>query len=167
MKIIATLFVLSGAVGLNVHAADDFKIAVIDMQKAIQSSEAGKKARSEIETALNKKKKEIEAEEAAIKKSVDDFQKQQAALSDSAKQKKQQELQERYMKYQESREKSKIEFQKREQELSEPIVKKIRQAVAEVSKEKGYRMTLEKNEQVVIYSEERDDITDAVLKKLK
>ena len=126
------------------------------MQKAIQTSEAGKKAKGELEQAFNKKKKELQSEEAALKKMQEDFQKQQGALSDAAKKKKQAEMQERFMKYQDLLQKSQAEIQKKEQEMSQPIIVKIRGIVADVAKDKKYNMVLEKNENVVIYSQEKE-----------
>jgi outer membrane protein len=51
------------------------KIGTVDMQRAIQTSETGKKAKGELEQAFNKKKKELQAEEANLKKLQEDFQK--------------------------------------------------------------------------------------------
>lgn len=147
--------------------AEDQKVGVVDMQRAIQTSEAGKKAKAELEGAFNKKKKELQAEEVALKKMQEDFQKQQAALSDASKKKKQTEMQERFMKYQELLQKSQSEIQGKEQEMSKPIIARIRTIVAEVAKKRSFSLILEKNENVVIFSEDKDDITDDVLKQLK
>ena len=75
-------------------------------------------------------------------------------------------MQERFMKYQELLQKSQAEIQKREQEMSAPIISKIRDKVAEISKKKGYSLVLEKNENVVIYSTDKDDLTEEVMKSL-
>ena len=168
MKFNSVVLLVVAALSFNAkaHAGDDIKIAVVDMQKAIQTSETGKKAKSQLEEAFNKKKKELQSEEAALKKMQEDFQKQQAALSDTAKKKKQTEMQERFMKYQELLQKSQAEIQKKEQEMSAPIIVKIRGIVSEVAKKKSYTLVLEKNENVVIYSLEKDDITEDVIKQL-
>lgn len=163
-QILRILSVLTLA--MSAAAFAEQKVAVIDMQRAIQSSEEGKKAKSELETAFNKRKKELQAEEASLKKMQEDFQKQQGALSEAAKKKKQGEMQERFMKYQELLQRSQGEIQKKEQEMSEPIVKKIRVIVAEVAKKKGYSLAIEKNENVVIYNNDSDDITDDVIKQV-
>ena len=144
--------------------ADDLKIGTIDMQRAIQTSESGKKAKAELEQAFNKKKKELQTEEATLKKLQEDFQKKQAALSESAKKEQQAKLQERFMKYQELLQKSQAEIQKKEQEMSEPIIHKIREKVGEIAKKKGYTLVLEKNENVVLFSLDKDDLTEEVMK---
>lgn len=166
-KTITTLL-LAVIMGLHINTAkaDDVKIGLIDMQKAIQSSEQGKKAKSELEQAFNKKKKELQSEEANLKKLQEDFQKKQSAMSDSAKKEQQAKLQEKFMKYQELLQRSQAEIQKKEQEMSEPIIRKIREKVSEIAKKKGLTMVLEKNENVVLYSQDKDDITDDVMKAI-
>jgi outer membrane protein len=144
--------------------ADEIKIGTIDMQRAIQTSDTGKKAKAELELAFNKKKKELQAEEANLKKLQEEFQKKQGALSESAKKEQQGKLQERFMKYQELLQKSQADIQKKEQEMSEPIIHKIREKVAELAKKKGYTLVLEKNENVVLFSQEKDDLTEEVMK---
>src|SRR3954471_21754695 len=77
------------------------KIATVDMQRALQTVDAGKKAKAQLEKEFNKKKQELQTEEAAIRKMGEEFKKQSLALSEDARAKKQQELQERVMKFQE------------------------------------------------------------------
>lgn len=168
MNPITTIAFIVSALVLNagVSKAEEVKIGLVDMQRAIQTSDTGKKAKSELEQAFNKKKKELQNEEANLKKLQEDFQKKQAALSDSAKKEQQAKLQEKFMKYQELLQKSQAEIQKKEQEMSEPIIRKIREKVNEIAKKKGYGLVLEKNENVVIFSMDKDDITEEVMKSL-
>jgi outer membrane protein len=163
-KLATFTFVLSAlALNASFAHADDTRIGVVDMQKAIQSSADGKKAKSELETAFNKKKKELDDQGAALKKEQEDFQKKQAALSDTAKREKGSKLQEKMMKYQELLQKSNVEIQKKEQEMSEPIIRKIREKVSEIAKNKNIYFVLYKNDNIVIYSEDKNDITSDVI----
>lgn len=141
----------------------DLKIGYVDMQKALQTVDAGKKAKSELEAEFNKKKKELQNEETAIKKMHEDLTKQAAVLNDAARAKKQAEIQERIMKFQENTQRSQAEIQKKEQSLTEPIVKKLRAQIKEISEKKGYQLVLEKNENTVLYSLEKDDLTQELI----
>lgn len=162
----ATFTFIVSALVLNAGfaAADEGKIGIVNMQKCIQTSDAGKKAKSEIESAFNKKKKELTDEENAIKKLQEEFQKQASTLSQSAQAEKKAKLQERYMKYQENVQRSQAEIEKKQQEASAPIIQKIRDQVASIAKKKGFTLVLEKNENIVIFTEDKNDITDEVLK---
>ena len=167
-KLLTFTFVISSLVlNASFARADDAKIGIVDMQKAIQSSDAGKKAKGELETAFNKKKRELDEQGAQLKKDQEAFTKKQAALSDSAKRDQGTKLQEKMMKYQELLQKSNTDIQKKEQEMSEPIIKDIRLKVAEIAKKRNFSLVLEKNDNIVIYSDDKTDITDEVIKSIK
>jgi outer membrane protein len=61
------------------------------------------------------------------------------------------------------------ELQRKQQQLLIPVYQKIKKAIAEVAKENGYSFVLSPRvggSSLVIYSDEKDDVSDLVLKKL-
>ncbi len=166
MKAFKTFSVLAIAIlSATSFAAEEMKIATVDMQKAIQTVEAGKKAKAQLETELTKKKKELETEEVSVKKMVEEFKKQSLVMNEEARGKKQAEIQERMVKLQETHAKYQGELQQKERDLTAPIVKRLKDIVAEIAKAKGYKVVLEKNENNVLYSEDKDDMTSDVVAK--
>lgn len=166
LSIVALVLVgtISGFAGLlNSAKAADFKYAVVDLQKALQSVDAGKKAKSTLEKEFNEKKKMLQTEEEALKKMADDLKKQSLALSDEAKARKQGEFQERVMKYRELFGKSQMDIQTRERELTEPIIGKLKTLVQELGESEGYNIIFERNENSVVFSQKKDDLTDKVI----
>lgn len=157
--IIAAVFTLAA---VSTHAAET-KIGTVDMQKALLSIEAGKKARTKLEGDFNKRKKELEDEQSAIRKLGEDFKKQSAVLSEDARMKKQGEIQERVMKLQEKTMKSQQEIQMKEKDLTDPLVGQLKNMIAEIAKKKGYTVILEKSENSVLYAPENDDITNELI----
>jgi outer membrane protein len=145
--------------------ADDaaVKVATVDMQKSLQTVESGKKAKAQLEKDFNARKKELQNEEAAIKKMGEEFQKQAAVMNEDARGKKQGEIQQRIMKFQETTARSQQEIQQKERELTQPIIGKLRSVIAELAKSKGYTIVLEKNENTVLYSQDKDDLTEQVI----
>ncbi len=150
------------ALGTSALAAD-VKIGVIDMQKALQTVDAGKKARAELEKDFNARKKELQSEEEKLKKLDEEFKKQSLALSDEARSKKQMEFQQKVMKLQEMVGRSQQEIQKREAELTGPLIEKIRAVITDVAKTKGFSMIIEKNAGSVLFHNEKDDVTSEVV----
>lgn len=139
------------------------KIGFVDMQKAIQSTAAGKKAKDELEKDFNKKKKELEKKEADLKKMGEDLEKKKSVLSEEALGKKQAEFQEEMLKYRDVVGKSQVEIQKKERDLTAPILEKMKKVISKISKEGGYSLVLE-NSQMVLYADQGADLTDAVVK---
>ncbi len=169
MSLFTAVVMLLALNAANVFATETsgtaaFKLAVVDLQKALQSVDSGKKAKASLEKEFNEKKKQLQAEEDSIKKITEDFKKQSLALSDEAKSRKQNEIQERLMKYRELFGKSQFDIQSRERELTEPIIQKLKGIVEEIGAAKSYTMILEKNENNILFSASKDDLTEEVIK---
>lgn len=159
---IAALMSLLLTMGAAAYA-EDLKIGTVDMQRALQTVDAGKKAKAQLEKEFNLKKKDLQAEEAAIRKMGEEFKKQSLVMNDEARAKKQGEIQERIMRFQESTQRSQAEIQQKEHDLTQPIIVKLRSLIADIAKQKGYTLVLEKNENTVLYSLEKDDLTADVI----
>lgn len=151
---------------VNAGAAE-IKIGYIDMQKAIQETSTGKQAKKDLETDFNKKKKELEKKEADLKKMNEDLEKKALVLSDDVRAKKQQELQQEMLKYRELVGKSQIDIQKRERDLTVPILEKLRSIIEGIAKTEGYTVILEKSEQSVMYANKEIDLTERVVKEFE
>lgn len=145
--------------------AADFKVGIVDMQKAIQSSAAGKKAKKEVESDFEKKKKDLKKKEDDLKKRVEEFEKKQAVLSDKVRQEQQADLQKDMMQFREEVGKSQMTIQQRERELTKPILEKLQKIISEIAKEKDFSVVLEKAEQSVMFAKSELDITDEVIKR--
>ncbi|OFZ22451.1 MAG: hypothetical protein A2X94_01265 [Bdellovibrionales bacterium GWB1_55_8] len=155
---------MSVALVSSVQAAE-VKIGLVDMQQALQNVELGKKAKAQLEKEFNAKKKKLQDEESSIKKMGEEFKKQSLVMNDEARAKKQGELQERIMKFQELTARSQSEIQQKEQELTRPIINRLRQIISELAKDKDYTVILEKNENTVLFSKEKDDLTDEIVSR--
>lgn len=164
-KTVMSIVALAFAVGASqVHAAE-IKVGFIDMQKAIQDTANGKKAKKELEEEFNKKKKDLESREASIKKMGEDFEKRSMAMNEDARLKKQQEIQGQMRQYQELAAKSQAEIQKRERDLTQPIVTKLRGIIEEIAKKEDFTMILEKSEQSVMWAKKEVDLTERVIRE--
>lgn len=146
-------------------AQAEFKAGVVDMQKAIQSTSSGKKAKKELEGEFDKKKKEIKKKEDDIKKRVEEFDKKKMVLSDKIREEQQIEIQQDMRKFQEEVGKSQMMMQQKERELTKPILEKIQKIIGDVAKEKDLSIVFEKSEQSVMWAKGDMDITAEVIKR--
>ncbi|MBX3039330.1 MAG: OmpH family outer membrane protein [Bdellovibrionaceae bacterium] len=144
-------------------AQAESKIGFVDMQKAVQATAAGKKAKSELEGEFAKRKKEMEKKEADLRKMGEDLEKKKSVLSEEALQKKQMEWQEEMMKYRQQVGKAQEEIQKKDRDLTQPILDKMRRVIEKVAKDKGFDMVLE-NTAMVLYAQKTNDLTEDVIK---
>jgi len=158
--VVIALFLISSVV-----VKAEFRAGVVDMQKAIQATEAGKKAKKELEKEFEKKKVELKKKEDDLKKRAEEFEKKKMVLSDKNREEQQIEIQQDMMKFREELNKSQMTIQQKERELTKPILDKIQKAIAEMAKEKELSVVLEKSEQSVMWAKPEMDITEDVIKK--
>ena len=133
------------------------------LQKAIQETKAGKKAKADMEKDIEKKKKELQEKEKDLQKMTQDFEKKSMVLSEDVRQKKQMELQQEIMKYRETVGKTQMDLQGKERDLTAPILEKMKKAIEKVAKDDKISMVLEKAEHSVVWAEKELDITDRVI----
>ncbi|MEW6067852.1 MAG: OmpH family outer membrane protein [Nitrospirota bacterium] len=164
MKKIAMLLFIIFLLPVSLLADDTImKIGVVDIQKALNESEAGKKAKSDLEALIKSKQSVIDEKKKALEKLKGEIEKQTSILSAEAKKNKEADLERLLREYQRTVQDSQDEVKKKEAELTNSIIKEVREIVEKFSSKEKYAIIVEKG--IVIYSNEGIDITDTVIKK--
>lgn len=146
-------------------AADSIKIGCIDLQRALNESETGKKAKSDLESLIKSKQSIIDEKGKTIEKLKGELEKQASVLSAEARKGKEDELEKLLREYQRLVQDSQAEVKKKEIELTDAIIKDIREIVEKIGEEEGYTIIIENAEGVLLYSNKSIDLTDTVIKK--
>jgi len=147
------------------EAAEPSKVAVFDMQKAIQTVAEGKRARDTLKKDWDGRQAKLKKKEEKIQQAMEEFKKQALVLDEKARRDKEMEIRQQMAELQQEGMQAQQEFQKKDQQLSGPILEKLKRTVGEVAKAKGYTMVIDTNENAVFYHEAKDNITDDVIKK--
>ncbi len=155
------------ALGLASFAHAEGKIGFVDVQKAIQATASGKKAKELLDGEYAKRKKDLDKKKADIEKMGQDLEKKKTVLSEEVMNKKQMELQEEMMKFQKVVSENQLEIQKKEKELVEPILERMKKLIDKVAQEKGYAIVLEKQAQNILYAQKDADLTDSVVQEFE
>ena len=162
MNIIIGLFLSLSVAELKAEA----KIGYVDIQKALESTKAGKAAKKSLEKEIQKIQANIKKEEEELRKGSEDLKRKESVLSESVMQKQQAALQQKYLSLQQSIAQNQMTVQKKEQELTEPIVKKILEVASKIGKSEGYDLILQKSEMSVVWGKSSLDLTDRVIKEV-
>lgn len=147
----------------NIYSAEQLKIAVVDIQKVLNESEAGKKAKKDLESLIISKQNIIDEKGKAVEKFKSDLEKQVSVLSADARKNKEDELERMIREYQRLVQDSQTEVKKKENDLTDAILKDIKEIVEKTGESEGYSIILEKG--MLIYSSNSLDITDSIIKK--
>lgn len=156
---VLSLFFLTGATS----AADGAKIGVVDFQKILETSNAGKSAQIEInkqgkqmETDLKEKGSEIEEIEKKIER-------ESLVMSKEVREEKQREIRIKIGDFKALQQKYMEDFKALENRIISRIQKEVVELVQDIGKKEGYTLIVEKRTGGVVYAPLSIDITDAVI----
>lgn len=145
-------------------AAEGAKIGYVDLRVALNDSEAGKKAKIELESLIKTKQTTIDEKGKNIEKLKADLEKQSSVLSPDAKKSREDEIERNVRDYQRLVQDSQNEVKKKENELTGSIVKELRDVVAKIGHDEGYSLILENVQEIILFSQKDLDLTDKVVK---
>ena len=147
-------------------AAADFKLALVDRQRALLSSDKGKEAEKTLSGMQDKKKKELEPRSNQCKKLQEDAESQKFVLSDDALQEKAIEFQRCQRDLERDFQAAKDELVVQQQKLLAPLAKKLEEVVNALGKEKEFDLILDRSTPGVLYAPDTTDVTDLVIKRM-
>ena len=139
------------------------KIGVVDVQSAILQTNEGKAAREKIEKEIAQRRQELLNQQNQLKKMQDDFQAQQAILSEADKQTRQKDFQAKVQAFQQAQISFEQEARQKESAALQQIFKNIQAEVQKIAKQKSYDMVFDKSASVLLYAAQVTDITADVV----
>ena len=166
-KVVWLVVVLLMLTGTSALAAEviTVKIGYVDLVKSLNESEAGKKAKTDLEFLIKTKQTTIDEKGKAIEKAKADLEKQSSVLSPDARKAKEEEMERMLRDYQRLVADSQNEVKKKEGELTNDILKDLRTIVQKIGEDEGYTLILESAEGQILYAKKEADLTEVVIKK--
>lgn len=162
---IGGLFLAAFFLALPVRAAEPAKVAVVDLQRCLNESRMGKKYKAEFTAEADRRKAELEKEEADLKALREELEKQGLVLSETARAEKEREYKERLEAFKAKFQESQQALQRKDQELTRRILKDLQEVVRKLGETEGYTLILERQEAGVLFAPKAIDITDEVIRR--
>lgn len=165
LMVLCVIAISASGIAQSAFAAETVKIGYVDIRGALNESEAGKKAKIELESLIKTKQTVIDEKGKAIEKLKADVEKQASVLSAEAKKTKEDEIERLMREYQRQAQDAQAEVKKKESELTVAILKELKEVVDKIGQEEDYSVIFENTDGVILYSKKELDITDKVIKK--
>jgi outer membrane protein len=156
------MMILSGWLG-SVWAAD-FKIAYVDIQRAVNECNAGKDAKKAITKEVEKFQRQIADKQKELQTMKESLEKQAPMLNPDARANREKEYQNKLREFQRWGEDAQNEVNQKRVEMERNISIGLQKVIQKIGADEGYTFILEKNEQVVLYISKTIDITDRMIK---
>ena len=144
--------------------ADALEIGVVDLNRALNESEAGIRSKNILESRGRQKQQEFKLEEEELRELAEEL-RSNPLLTPKARKKKQDELQSRQRTLREKAQKFEQELRSEERMFTEQIFKELKGAIRTVSLREKFDLVLERNAaQVILYmKEDTTDLTQKVI----
>lgn len=163
-----TILALTAAVALALPtlraAAADMKVGIVDLQRALNESSAGKKAKDQFKGEFDKMQNGLKSEKDSLDRLKEDLDKKSTVLSDDQKKAKMEDFERRRRDLRRKLEDSDAELRKKDQELTGSILKDLAVVIQEIGEREGYTLILENSSSSVLYGSKSIDITESVIK---
>jgi len=137
------------------------KIGFVDLEKAIQTSKAGKNAKSRFEAQVKKVEANLLKEKAGLEKFRADAGKKGLLLKEGEKRNLEREFQRKLRDYQVRMRDSQEELRMKEREAMDNILKQIANVVSEVGENEKFTLILTRSQ--MLYVDQGVDITQKVV----
>ncbi len=165
MKKVLVLILVLLAFGWQTAHAAEVKIGIVDLMKALNESENGKKAKAELETLIKSKQSSLDEKGREIEKLKGELDKQASVLSPEAKKSREEDLERLLREYQRLVSDSQTDVKKKESELTGEILKELRAIIDKIGQEGGYTMVIENADGIILYSKKEINLTETVIKR--
>ncbi len=151
-------------IGYTGNARAQSRVAIVDMQRAVEGTTEGKSILTNLQGEADRKKKELEQKRDELKKLSEELQKQESVLKPDVAQKRRQELEQKAMQFQDTVMRTEQEFQQKQFKVTQPIQQKVVTAISQIAARERFTLVLRAD--AVVWPQQSElDITNEVIRK--
>jgi outer membrane protein len=140
------------------------KIGTVDLQRALNESESGKRAKEDFKVQVDKLQSDLQKQKNDIEKIKDEVEKKGMVLKEEERKNIERDYQKRLRDFQRTYKDSQAELQQKDQELTAEILRELQEVIADWGARENYTLVLEaSNTGVVLYNNRAVDVTDKII----
>ena len=158
-------FVLAAALVLSTSAAyaEEFKLGFVDMQRALNETDDGRKAKAALKKVFDQKQKELDEQQAALKKDIEDLDKKRTLLPADQVREKEAELQQRMQKVQQTYLRHQQDLSGKEQEATAKIYERMNKIIQKIATTENFTMIVDKS--ALVFAKPHLDLTNELIRR--
>lgn len=148
---------------LAATAQAQMRVAVVDMQRALNECDAGRKAKDSVKGKFEKAQLDLKKEREDLDKARGEFEKKALTLKEDERRNRERELENRALDFKRKYEDLQRDLKRTDAELTSGIVEQLYGVVNDYGRQQGYTLVLEASSGL-LYADKALDITDAIVK---
>ena len=145
--------------------AEDVKLGYVDLQRALNETDDGRKAKESLKKVFDQKQKELDEQQNALKKDIEDLDKKRTLLPADKLRDKEAELQGRMQKVQQTYLRHQQDLQAKEQEATAKIFERMNRIIQKIAIAENFTMILDKQQSAVVYAKAHLDLTNELIRR--
>lgn len=158
----AGFFLLSFA---TMAPAQDIKIGYVDLQRALNECDAGKKAKEDFKRQVDRLQGDLEKQKQQIETLRDQLEKKALVMKEDERRNLENDYRKRLRDFERNYKDSQGELQVKDNELTAEIIKSLQKVIQAYGKKEGYALILENSSSTVLYSNQNADLTDFIIQE--
>jgi len=145
--------------------AEDVKLGYVDLQRALNETEDGRKAKANLKKVFDAKQKELDEQQEALKKDIEDLNKKRTLLPAEKVREKETELQDRMQKVQQTYMRHQQDLSGKEQEATAKIFERMSKIISKIAVAENFTMVLDRQQSAVLFAKPHLDLTNELIRR--
>ena len=164
MKVV--VWVLAGVLAANVALAESTpKVGYVDLQRALNESEAGKKAKEDFKVQVDKLQAQLKKQKDDIDSLKDQLEKKSLVMKEEERGNLEEDYRKKLRDFERNYKDSQADLQKKDNELTGAIIHDLQEIIRGYGERENYTLILESGSNAVLYGAKNADLTDAVIQE--
>jgi len=157
--LVAAVFLLSTSAAF----AEDIKVGFVDMQRALNETEDGRKAKEKLKKDFDQKQKELDEQQAQLKKEIEDLDKKRTLLPTDKVREKEGELRVKLEKVQQTYMRHQQDLSGKEQKETQKIFERMTKIIAEIAAAENFSMIVDRS--ALVFAKPHLDLTNELIRR--
>lgn len=145
--------------------AQEAKIGVVDLQRAMNETEEGRRAKSRLKTLFDRHQKKLDDAQEELKQMGEQLEQQKNVLSEAVLRERYAVYQQKLAELQQTYYESQQELAAKEAEYTQKILEQMQAILRRIGQAEGFTLIVEVNEGGVIFAPNHLDLTDRVIQR--
>jgi outer membrane protein len=157
------LAAVMGSLALAATAQAELRVAVVDMQRALNECDAGKKAKEQVRAKFERSQNQLKKQQEDLERLKGDYDKKALVLKDEERRTLEKDLEGRTLEYKRKYEDFQRDLKQTDADLTSSIVQELYEVVRDYGEKNGYALVLEASSGV-LFSNRSVDVTEEIVK---
>src|SRR2546427_6515257 len=156
-----TMVVLLALAGV---AGAQMRIAVVDMQRALNECEAGRKAKDQVKSKFERSQDQLRKQREDLDRMKEEYDRKALVLKEEERRNLEKDLETRGLDFKRKYEDFQRDLKRTDAELTSSIVEELYAIVRDYGAKNSYSLVLEASSGALLYNDKTVDITDEIVK---